>query len=127
MKNGNMPAAPTIYADMGHNGQREIFCDNQGLTKREHFAGLAPQMPDWFEKVFQFEQFKSPLTDEEWQITSVYKQEEYDHDEFERAAELNKLHADAITDYQQKKQISMYFAWRAFYADALLAELEKSE
>lgn len=43
MKNGNVPAAPTIYADMGHNGQREIFCDNQGLTKREHFAGLALQ------------------------------------------------------------------------------------
>lgn len=43
MKNGNMPAAPTIYADMGHNGQREIFCDNQGLTKREHFAAIAIQ------------------------------------------------------------------------------------
>lgn len=43
MKNADMPAAPTIYADMGHNGQREIFCDNQGLTKREHFAGLAMQ------------------------------------------------------------------------------------
>lgn len=38
MKNGNMPVSPTIYADMGNNGQREIFCDNQGLTKREYTA-----------------------------------------------------------------------------------------
>lgn len=42
-KNADLPAAPTIYADMGTNGQREIFCDNRGLTKREHFAALALQ------------------------------------------------------------------------------------
>lgn len=42
-KNADLPAAPTIYADMGVNGQREIFCDNQGLTKREHFAAIAIQ------------------------------------------------------------------------------------
>lgn len=38
MKNGNLPAMPTIYADMGTNGQREIYCDQTGLTKREQFA-----------------------------------------------------------------------------------------
>jgi len=43
MNNGDMPASPTIYADMGHNGQREIFCDNTGLTKREAFAMAAMQ------------------------------------------------------------------------------------
>lgn len=32
-KNADLPTAPTIYADMGANGQREIFCDNQGLQK----------------------------------------------------------------------------------------------
>lgn len=36
--NGNLPAMPTIYADMATNGQREIYCDQTGLTKREQFA-----------------------------------------------------------------------------------------
>lgn len=129
MKNGNMPVSPNtvenIYNARNYSDSWERAA--LGLTLRQHFAGAAPQMPEWFEKVFQFEQFKSPLTDEEWQITSVYRQEEYGHDEFERAAELNQIRAAAITEYQQKKQIAMYFAWRAFYADALLAELEKSE
>ena len=43
MKNSDMPASPTIYADMGANGQREIFSDNTGLTKREMFAMAAMQ------------------------------------------------------------------------------------
>ena len=43
MKNANQPAMPTIYADMAVNGQREIYCDQVGLTKREHFAAMAMQ------------------------------------------------------------------------------------
>ena len=43
MKNADLPANPTIYADMGHNGQREIYCDQAGLTKREMFAMAAMQ------------------------------------------------------------------------------------
>ena len=43
MNNADKPAMPTVYADMGHNGQREIYCDNYGLTKREYFAAMAMQ------------------------------------------------------------------------------------
>ena len=43
IKNGDLPASPTIYADMGINGQREIYCDQHGLTKREMFAMAAMQ------------------------------------------------------------------------------------
>lgn len=43
IKNGDLPASPTIYADMGINGQREIYCDQHGLTKREIFAMAAMQ------------------------------------------------------------------------------------
>lgn len=43
IKNGDLPAAPTIYADMAANGQREIYCDQTGLTKREQFAMAAMQ------------------------------------------------------------------------------------
>jgi hypothetical protein len=35
-----MPANPTPYQD-SCNG--ELYCDQQGLTKREHFAALAMQ------------------------------------------------------------------------------------
>jgi hypothetical protein len=42
-KNGDLPAMPTIYADMAPNGQREIYCDQTGLTKREQFAMAAMQ------------------------------------------------------------------------------------
>jgi hypothetical protein len=45
MSNANEPAFPTIYADMSQNGQREIYCDNTGLTKRERFAMSAPDAP----------------------------------------------------------------------------------
>lgn len=41
--NGDLPASPTIYADMAPNGQREIYCVNEGLTKREMFAMAAMQ------------------------------------------------------------------------------------
>jgi len=43
MKNGDLPAMPTIYADMATNGQREIYCDQTGVTKREQFAMAAMQ------------------------------------------------------------------------------------
>lgn len=43
IKNGDLPAMPTIYADMATNGQREIYCDQTGLTKREQFAMAAMQ------------------------------------------------------------------------------------
>jgi len=43
IKNGDLPAAPTIYADMAANGQREIYCDQTGLTKREQLAMAALQ------------------------------------------------------------------------------------
>lgn len=43
IKNGDLPVNPTIYADLAPNGQREIYCDQEGLTKREYFAALAMQ------------------------------------------------------------------------------------
>ena len=44
MKNGNTPAAP-LALDIRVNEQGDQFCNDawEGLTKREHFAGLAMQ------------------------------------------------------------------------------------
>jgi len=36
--NANTPAQPTLYADLGHNGQRELYCDNTGFSKREELS-----------------------------------------------------------------------------------------
>ena len=37
MNNADMPAMPTQYMDLTQNGG-ELYCDQQGLTKREIFA-----------------------------------------------------------------------------------------
>lgn len=42
MDNSERPINPTIYADLNDNGG-EIYCDQNGLTKFEYFAGLAMQ------------------------------------------------------------------------------------
>lgn len=41
-ENGNMPAQPTPYMDQ-QNSTGELYCTNEGLTKREHFAAMAMQ------------------------------------------------------------------------------------
>jgi hypothetical protein len=38
IQNGDLPANPTIYADLAQNGQRELYCNESGLTKREEFV-----------------------------------------------------------------------------------------
>lgn len=130
MKNGNMPAAPVheIIEHCGFDGSLtsvKTECVHAGLSKREHFAGIAPQVPLWFERVFQFEEFNSPLSDEEWQVSAIYRREDYGHKDFNKAMDLNSKYMTAHNEYEQKKEIARYFAWRTFYSDALLAELEK--
>jgi hypothetical protein len=40
--NASAPASPTPYMDQTIEGG-ELYCDNSGLTKREHFAAMAMQ------------------------------------------------------------------------------------
>lgn len=42
MNNSRAPAMPTVYMD-NTQGKGELYCDERGLTKREHFAALAMQ------------------------------------------------------------------------------------
>ena len=93
-----------------HNGQHtanpivaEFDVLQEGLTKREHFAGLAPDnIPQWFHRVFG-----------------------------EKADPILTWHRES-SDFQigecgwtQEGEIALYFAWRTYYADALLKELSK--
>lgn len=72
MKNANLPAAP-IGQQLNMN-MVDPACN--GLTKREHFAAIAPEIPSWY-----------------------------------NPGEINT--------------VKRYFGWRCYYADSLLAVLEK--
>ena len=73
-----------------------------GLTKREHFAGLAPDnIPTWFHRVF-FENADPKLT---WH------------------REGNDFQIGEC-GWTQEGEVALYFAWRTYYADELLKQLE---
>jgi len=73
-----------------------------GLTKREHFAGLAPDnIPTWFHQVFS-ENADPKLT---WH------------------REGNDFQIGEC-GWTQEGEVALYFAWRTYYADELLKQLE---
>jgi hypothetical protein len=55
--NANTPAQPILYADLGHNGQRELYCDNTGFSKREELSARfgAALLPVYLDTVLQYE------------------------------------------------------------------------
>jgi hypothetical protein len=74
-----------------------------GLTKREHFAGLAPDnIPSWFHHEF------ADSSDES--LTWHREGNSYQIGE---------------CGWTKEGEIALYFAWRTYYADALLKELAK--
>ena len=74
-----------------------------GLTKREMMAMSAPEIPDWF--------------GEEWSMKFAGNDRYFKSDVDEYGC--------AVREKTNVGRSAMYFAWRAHYADALLAELEK--
>lgn len=105
VNNANMPAMPQSFSmnegDCGvpatHLDDHEQF---QGLTKLEMFAKDAPEMPDWFERKYLDEVGYKETTDISGS-TPIF---------------------EANMDYPHE---AMYFAWRVYYANTLLAELDK--
>jgi hypothetical protein len=98
MKNADMPAMPLEVVDETQSSRWW-----SGLTKREMMAMHAPEVPDWFSFKWRDENksngmFFIPL-----------------HDGRSRLVEITATGSAA-----------MYFAWRTTYADALLAELERT-
>jgi len=125
MSNANEPAFPTIYADMSQNGQREIYCDNTGLTKRERFAIAAPEVPEWF--TVDCEPFVSPLSADENAHMRKFSPEDYGSESWDLGSQACHKEREARDAYCKNINIKRFFAWRAFYADALLAELAKEQ
>ena len=71
MNNGDMPA-------MAQSGASNTECDSddfggRGLTKREHFAGLAPEMPNWFKSTQPKIESDSPLAICHYKETLYFK------------------------------------------------------
>jgi len=101
MSNANEPSQP-IIDDQISTGNTEVF---YGLTKREHFAGLAPDnIPMWFNQVFA-ETADKKLT---WH------------------REGNDFQIGEC-GWTAEGERALYFAWRTYYADELLKQLEKKD
>ena len=77
--------------------------DVSKLTKREHFAGLAPnEIPNWYTQFWL-----------EGLTKAEHEKYHYSYEEYG---------VDCVSMNQDAK-VKMYFAWRTYYADALLKEL----
>jgi hypothetical protein len=112
MNNADMPAMPLTgdaYTDInGTANCQGSIQDGMGLTKREHFAVLAPDaMPQWFFSV--------------WSEADDNKNKDYI---WHRKGILDIPDQRGLTE---KGEVAIYFAWRTFYANGLLTELNKGE
>lgn len=104
MKNADMPAAPTTIPSRTIGGGVMPPPQNMpGLTKREMMAAHAPEMPEWFEHKWCME------------FANNDRYFKSDVDEY----------GCAVREITAVGQHAMYFAWRSYCADALLAELER--
>ena len=100
--NKDMPAMPTQYMD-SISGSGELYCDQQGLTKREMFAMHAPEMPEWFcDKWF---------SDNEDQYIPEY---------CERGNVVAGLKRTRLVSFEGT--MKMMKDWRYAYADMMLSE-----
>jgi hypothetical protein len=127
--NGSMPAHPSAIS----NGDGCVEDSNSngygyGLTKREHFASLAPKMPEWF--ALSFKVVVSDIdpithTDDELRFASEYQSENYglDESEFKIGSRVLSELNSYMDQVENERNVKSFFAWRTYYADQLLKEL----
>ena len=106
MSNSNMPAMPVTAMEdvLSEDGSYcgEVEKTHPGLTKLEHFAGLAPAMPSWFE----YKCVSNPSLN----------------------GGIDCMHSNKTESWitEEAKEL-MFMAWPVYYAKALLAQLEKGD
>ena len=130
MKNADMPASPVIMTHTKDGGLTKTD-KYEGLTKREMFAMHAPSdIPEWFLSSFNADvsSIKKPSLSEH----QVNMMREYNNDNYGLSDDDFKLGGDAakvVREYNRKCELEVnkqvYFAWKVYHADALLAELDK--
>ena len=128
-----MPASMIDTHSVRNDGMDESgrYMINNGLTKREMFAMHAPSdIPEWFLASFNADisSIEKPNLSEH-QVNMMH---EYNNDNYGLSDEDFKIGGDAakaIYEYHQRceREVSkqVYFAWKLYHADALLAELDK--
>ena len=129
-KNSDMPAMPSSVSNSdGCVEDSNVNGYGYGLTKREHFAGLAPEMPEWFESSFTVDlsDIDSPIhTKEEIRLSNEYRSDNYGLSEldFKIGSRVSGELYQYTQEIESERIRKSYFAWRSYYADQLLAELE---
>lgn len=131
---------------MKNNSDKSAFPINEengeatGLTKREYFAGLAPDnIPDWFEHTKDEDKPERPLSwvdIKEGHKFFPFKDElkNWTHDPCYDLPPSLKWYQDAHEKYNEQKlqydnnnKSDRYFQWRTFYADKLLQQLDNPQ
>lgn len=102
MNNGDMPAMPVM-------DEVEYYGQHYGLTKREMLAMNAPSdIPIWFRN--------------KWSIENEGR-ENLVHSDLDEYSEPSVL----TTSITANGEEALYFAWRTYYADALLSQLQEEK
>ena len=128
---GDMPAMPQSIAQSQDGGiHLSSEYGYEGMTIREQFAMATPDtIPDWFKAKFrsEYKEFESPLTEVEVTHYIAYREYDYAYPHFDEGAKVAAKLDAASTQYEAELNEALYFAWRAYYADALLTELEHTK
>lgn len=129
-KNGTEPAFGFV------DNRSESYVDNEvhyGLTKREYFAGNAPEVPEWFNHSEPVKDYP-PMPN--WRdikdIEDKNLCESWIHDgcfdlpdHLQWFSDRVNKHVEARENWGLLNAQERYFQWRTFYADRLLTQLSK--
>lgn len=134
MTNPNDPAYPTIESIYHGSGAVDTRTALEGLTKREEFAKAAPgEIPEWFVHM-SLPNVVAPKGWIDYPEDFPFRQEmkEWQHDPCydlpEELADFQKSWEDfgrACTARKKAENENRYFQWRTYYADRMIAELNK--
>lgn len=108
---------------------------NEGMSMREYFAAHAPEeIPSWFTHVppkkdipeaaewDKIENEEDKQLCQDWVFDGIFDLPEH----LQWFSDTFKNHNEALIQWNKTNEGARYFQWRSFYADALIAELEKS-
>lgn len=126
--NPNDPAYPIVET-------KDASSLSLGITKREYFARIAPEeIPNWFVHV-ALPVVKKPKGWSDYPEDFPFRQEmkAWQHDPCydlpEELADFQKSWEDYGTECAEHRKMeneTRYFQWRVYYANQLIAELNKS-
>ena len=100
MNNADMPAMPVVIVKRAGDVEKSTS-EATGLTKREMMAMHAPEVPDWFRFLW---------------VNGNQENKSY----------FRSGYGSLLDNMNAHGWMAVYFEWRASFADALLAELDRT-